>query len=198
MDAAELKAWRAKHGLTKVQAANHLGISRAALANYEEGRRPIPDALAEATRGEVVITPKARKEPRPAAPKIKGASIEDLHQIAAQTMVDHGPRPPGIPRAARRPTAQEIREHPQRFSGPDVWAEFHEPRLKLPGGQEISITIYKGSANGNGGYSLHLVGRCSRRVGDKESLAPGVYRPFRPATGIPLDDGPHGGRRKAA
>lgn len=45
MHPADLTNWRQGYGLNKTAAAEHLGISRRALFNYEQGARPIPRAV---------------------------------------------------------------------------------------------------------------------------------------------------------
>jgi transcriptional regulator with XRE-family HTH domain len=42
MTPAELTAWRARLGLSKVEAAKALGCARYSLAIWEQGKRPIP------------------------------------------------------------------------------------------------------------------------------------------------------------
>ena len=46
MTADELKAWRVGANLTQDQAAVSLKIGRRALANFEAGKRPVPDKVA--------------------------------------------------------------------------------------------------------------------------------------------------------
>lgn len=45
MNHSQLTEWRSSNGLTRTSAASHLGISRRALFNYEQGARPIPRSI---------------------------------------------------------------------------------------------------------------------------------------------------------
>lgn len=181
MEGKDLKAWRNANQMTQDKAADFLGISRSQYANYEAGRRAIPPGLIDGKAADA--------EPKPVIEKIAEQAKAELREIP----------PAHIMKGARRPMAREIREFPNRFSGPDVWVVDHNPPDKLPGGQIIRQTIIKGPASGLGDYSIHLVGRGSGRRLDKDCLPPGGYHPFTPATGVPLDPrGPKGGQKKAA
>ncbi len=183
MEAHELKAWRAANKLTQAKAADVLGVQRPQYANYESGARKIPDEVA------------AR------VPADGGDGVKSIvEKVTEQVKAELNEIPPAhVMKGARRPTAREIREHPQRFSGPNVWVVDHKPPEKLKGGQIIRQTILKGPSSGLRDWSVHLVGKGSGRRDDKEALPPGGYRPFTPALGIPLDPrGPKDGRKKAA
>lgn len=52
MTPTELTAWRKANGLNRTAAARHLGISRRALFNYEEGARPVPRLVEVACSGQ--------------------------------------------------------------------------------------------------------------------------------------------------
>ena len=45
MTAPEIRAYRKKHYGTQQRMANALGITRAAIANYEAGIRPVPQIV---------------------------------------------------------------------------------------------------------------------------------------------------------
>jgi transcriptional regulator with XRE-family HTH domain len=47
MTAAELEAWRGRHGLTKDAAAAKLGISPRQMYHYLSGRHPISESVAK-------------------------------------------------------------------------------------------------------------------------------------------------------
>jgi DNA-binding XRE family transcriptional regulator len=51
MPMAEFRAWRARHGLTVAKAAEALGLSSKAVANYESGVNAIPRTVMLACRG---------------------------------------------------------------------------------------------------------------------------------------------------
>ena len=46
MSAAELEAWRVRHGLTKEQAGEKLGVTARTIYYYLQGRSPIPETVA--------------------------------------------------------------------------------------------------------------------------------------------------------
>lgn len=188
-----LKAWRGQRSQT--EAAQALGVSRATYASYESGRRAIPQDVADKVEG-LEIAPAAPTVP---AIKTRDADPATIAQAAQAQLAQIERRPPGVRKDARRPTAQEVADHPQRYSGPDVWVTVYDPPERLKGGQLIARMIQKGSANGEGGLSVQLVGSCSERNPDREALPKGGYRPFRPSLGIatPNGGGP-GGRKKAA
>lgn len=194
MEADDLKAWRTENKMTQEQAAEKLHLTRAQLANYEAGRRPIPDEVKARATGKV------RDLPAPKPKAIAKSSAAEIAEQAKAELKAMEPRPADVPKNARRPTKKEIRDFPNRFSGPDVWVVEYDPPEKLSGGREVRFMILKRTASGQGDTSMHLVGKCSRRKDvDKEALAPGVYHPFTPCTGIPLEPrGPNGGKRKAA
>lgn len=50
MAPADLRAWRARLGLSQAEAARRLGVSRRAFQNYEAGARAIPKPVALACR----------------------------------------------------------------------------------------------------------------------------------------------------
>lgn len=54
MTPKELTAWREANNMSRTSAAKHLGISRRALFNYEQGGRPIPRAIELACRAELI------------------------------------------------------------------------------------------------------------------------------------------------
>jgi DNA-binding XRE family transcriptional regulator len=51
MPAGEFRAWRARHGLSRAEAADVLGVSRRTLAAYEDGVQPVPRTVMLARRG---------------------------------------------------------------------------------------------------------------------------------------------------
>lgn len=189
MTGDELKAWREASGLSQVQAAERFGVSRPTLTNWEAGRRPVPDDVAAQVR-EGAQAPVFESKP---------AAIAQEARAQVLAMTD---KPPPHLRGmnARRPTAQERRDFPWRYGGPNVWLVEHNPPHRTPAGAMVRVTVYKFSENGHGWPSIHLIGERSKpgRNPDKEAL--GSFRPFRTTLGQPLTRGPGGGggARKAA
>jgi transcriptional regulator with XRE-family HTH domain len=61
MQPEQLKEWRARLGLTQVEAAGALRVSAGALTKWEQGRRRVPAWLEVAMRG--VEHARAEREP---------------------------------------------------------------------------------------------------------------------------------------
>lgn len=196
MTGDELKAWREASGLSQVQAAERFGVSRPTLTNWEAGRRPVPDDVAAQVR-EGAQPPAVQRKPEPKPRPAEPAAIAQEARAQVQAMTD---KPPPHLRGqnARRPTAQERREFPHRFAGPNVWVVENDPPKPNGFGSLVRLAIYRFSENGHGWPSLLLVGSRGKRNPDKEALA--AFRPFRTVLGQPLTRGPGGGggARKAA